>query len=334
MGAFLTYALDEGGALVHVDDVPKGAKCACRCPHCKAPLYAKNSGRWPEPGTRRHHFAHANGKECEGAFESQLHLLAKEVLQEAGIIMLPRSIKGQFPSGRVRIRNIEKEKWDDCYHIRPDIEGIMDNGERLLIEFFVSHKVDDKKRQVIVENHLKCIEIDINYQALDKAQLKKFLTDTDEDRNWIVPIPPLHKPSVESISYGSNPMYEKIKDIIKRLFDEGSLTIHPYSLLLSKSDKPINLREEGYDICDINKNYRGFKSDLLLYSSNTEKKGYISIIIRSRRRYNDYKRPQDLRVIDIILSANASIIDIQRQWENGDLSSNNNVSIEYKGFLY
>ncbi|GEM_PF-4010823 len=32
MGAFLTYALDEGGALVHVDDVAKGAKCACRCP--------------------------------------------------------------------------------------------------------------------------------------------------------------------------------------------------------------------------------------------------------------------------------------------------------------
>ena len=24
MGAFLTYALDEGGALVHVDDVAKG----------------------------------------------------------------------------------------------------------------------------------------------------------------------------------------------------------------------------------------------------------------------------------------------------------------------
>lgn len=41
MGAFLTYALDEGGALVHVDDVAKGAKCACRCPHCDAPLYAK-----------------------------------------------------------------------------------------------------------------------------------------------------------------------------------------------------------------------------------------------------------------------------------------------------
>ena len=29
MGAFLTFALDEGGALVHVDDVAKGMKCGC-----------------------------------------------------------------------------------------------------------------------------------------------------------------------------------------------------------------------------------------------------------------------------------------------------------------
>ena len=178
MGAFLTYALDEGGASVHVDNVAKGAKCACHCPHCKAPLYAKNAGQY-----REHHFAHAHGHECEGAYESQLHLLAKEVLQETGRIMLPPSNIGRFPSGSVRIRNVEIEKWDERYGIRPDAEGIMDNGERLLIEFYVSHKVDGKKRQVIVDNQLKCIEIDINYQTLDKAELKKFLSGSDEDRN-------------------------------------------------------------------------------------------------------------------------------------------------------
>lgn len=45
MGAFLTFALDEGGSLVHVDDVSKGMKCGCHCPHCDAPLYAKNAGK-------------------------------------------------------------------------------------------------------------------------------------------------------------------------------------------------------------------------------------------------------------------------------------------------
>ena len=74
----------------------------------------------------------------------------------------------------------------------------MDNGERLLIEFLVSHKVDGKKRQTIVDNHLKCIEIDINYQALDRAKLKEFLTDTADDRKWIVSMPQSQKPMGES----------------------------------------------------------------------------------------------------------------------------------------
>ncbi len=60
MGTFLTFALDEGGSLVHVDDVSKGMKCGCHCPHCDAPLYAKNAGQ-----IREHHFAHAHGHECE-----------------------------------------------------------------------------------------------------------------------------------------------------------------------------------------------------------------------------------------------------------------------------
>lgn len=195
MGAFLTFALDEGGALVHVDDVAKGMKCSCHCPHCNAPLYAKNAGQ-----IREHHFAHAHGLECEGAYESSLHLLAKEVLQETGWIMLPQSNSGAFPSGFVRIHNVEVEKWDEHYGFRSDVEGIMDNGERLLIEFLVSHKVDGKKRQTIVDNHLKCIEIDINYQALDRAKLKEFLTDTADDRKWIVSMPQSQKPMGESFS--------------------------------------------------------------------------------------------------------------------------------------
>ena len=60
MGTFLTFALDEVGPLVHVDDVSKGMMCGCHCPHCDAPLYAKNAGQ-----IREHHFAHAHGHECE-----------------------------------------------------------------------------------------------------------------------------------------------------------------------------------------------------------------------------------------------------------------------------
>ena len=324
MGAFLTYALDEGGALVHVDHVAKGAKCACHCPHCKAPLYAKNAGT-----QREHHFAHAQGHECEGAYESSLHILAKEILQETGKIMLPKSNGSHFPTGSVRIRNVEIEKWDDRYGIRPDAEGIMDNGERLLIEFYVSHKVDEKKRQIIVDNHLKCIEININYQALDKAELKEFLTGTDEDRKWIVSMPPPPKSKEESFSYGRNRMYEKARDILKEIFDEGTITIHPHYY---HPDKSFNLRQFGYDVCEVNTKYRGFKSDLLLFRSKKENKEHISINIRGRRRSEGFRYPQGLRIIDIIFKAIDTEDSTRQRLEDGDLVGDLGMTVEYFGF--
>lgn len=327
MGSFLTFALDESDALVHVDDVAKGNNCKSHCPHCGAPLCAKNAGQW-----RKHHFAHAHGHECEGAYESQLHLLAKEVLQEAGRIMLPASDRGRFPSGSVRIRNVEVEKWDDRYSIRPDAEGIMENGERLLIEFYVSHKVDGKKRQVIVDNHLKCIEIDINYQALDKQELKEFLCESNEDRKWIVSMPPPSKPAGESFSYSRNPMYEKTIDILKEIFDEGTITIHPFASSFSKKNKPFNLREVGYDVCEVNTKWRGFKSDLLLYRSQKDNKGHISINIRGRRRWDGFRYPKGLRIIDIVFYAIGTEESTRQRLKDGDLVGDLGMKIEYFGF--
>lgn len=327
MGSFLTFALDESEALVHVDNVAKGNNCKCHCPHCGAPLCAKNAGQ-----RREHHFAHAHGHECEGAYESQLHLLAKEVLQETGIIMLPPSRNGAFPSGAVRIYNIQVEKWDDKYHIKPDVEGIMNNGERLLIEFYVSHKVDGKKRKIIVDNHLKCMEIDINYQALDKKELKDFLCCSDEDRKWIVSMPPPPKSTGESNSYGRNPMYEKTRDILKEIFDDGSITIHPYTASFLHPNNAFDLRQIGYDVCEVNTRYRGFKSDLLLYRSKKEDKGNISINIRGRRRGEGFRFPKGLRIIDIIFKSIGSEESTKQRLKDGDIIGDLGMIVEYYGF--
>ena len=74
----IDYAIDASGKLVHVDDVPTGLKCGCRCPCCDEKLEAKNAGK-----KREHHFAHASGSDCSGAYESMLHLLAKEKVMSA-----------------------------------------------------------------------------------------------------------------------------------------------------------------------------------------------------------------------------------------------------------
>ena len=246
--------------------------------------------------------------------------------------MLPPSNSGRFPSGSVRIRNVEVEKWDDRYGIRPDAEGLLDNGERLLIEFYVSHKVEGNKRKVIVDNHLKCIEIDINYQALDKNELKEFLSCSDEDRKWIVSMPPPPKTAGGSFSYGRNPMYDKTRDYLKEIFDDGSITIHPYLTSYSHPDKPYDLRLIGYDVCEVNTKYRGFKSDLLLYRSQKEDKGHISINIRGRRRSEYFRYPKGLRIIDIVFKAIGTEESTKQRLKEGDLTGDLGMTIEYYGF--
>ena len=232
----------------------------------------------------------------------------------------------------VRIQNIEVEKWDERYGIRPDAEGVMDNGEKLLIEFYVSHKVDGKKRQVIVDNHLKCIEIDINYQALDKTELKEFLSGSDEDRKWIVSMPLPPKASGESFSYGRNPMYEKTRDILKEIFDEGTITIHPHASSFYLQDIPFDLRKFGYDVCEVKTKYRGFKSDLLLYRSQKEDKGYISINIRGRSRNEDFRYPKGLRIIDLVFRSIGLEEDTRKRLKDGNITGDLGMAIEYYGF--
>ena len=322
MGAFLTYALNKDGELTYVDAVANGAACECRCPHCNSPLYAKNGGE-----ERQHHFAHAQGHECEGAYESSLHLLAKEVLQETGCIMLPPNKPG-FPSGLVRLRNIEVEKFDQRYHIKPDLEGVMNNGERLLVEFLVSHKVNREKRKVIVDNRLKCIEIDINYLALKKEELRRFLTESFEDRKWIVELPP-PKPKRDDISSssGRKPIYDFTRNLLKEVFDKRTLRINPYNRGLH-----FDLKEHGYDTCEVGARFRGFKTDLLLYRSQKENKGYIAICIRGKRRSEFIKRPKDLRIIDIILKTDLKEDYITKHFLPGLLAQDYAVAIDYYEF--
>lgn len=293
MEPLLNYALDGNGALVHIDNVIKGKACGCFCPSCKKPLCAKLGKK------RTHHFAHVYDHNCKGAYESVLHLLAKEVLQETGCIMLPQVSKKGFPTGLVKLQSVEVEKWDEQFHIKPDVEGVMENGERLLVEFLVSHKVNDKKRQVIVDNNLKCMEIDINYQSLEKAELREFLINSNEDREWVEPLQ-FNQKGTNGISHPSsrNPVYAQARDVLKNTYDEKTLLLHPFfeyfeNYSMFNSDRIIDLKELGYDVCEVHTKFRGFKCDLLLSRSQDDGKGWpISINVRGRRRSSGFKHPQ------------------------------------------
>lgn len=318
MSALLTYALNKEKVLVNIDDVAKGGACHCVCPQCGNPLIAKNGGL-----KREHHFAHFHGEICEDAYETTLHLLAKEVLLECGKIMLPPKT-GDFPTGQVALHNMKQETWDAEYNIKPDFEGIMPNGERLLIELYVSHKVSDQKRNVVIKNNLKCLEIDLNYVELNKEALKKFLLEETDDRYWIVPSEdkPKSYGDGEGGYYYRNPLHDEALKTIKDRFEDGTLAI-------TWKDKVYKLKDLKYDVCESkSSSFRGMKSDLLLYRSKEEKdKGHISINVRGRRRNFDFRYPKNLRIIDIVIKESYEL-----EWFKGLDSLMENNNIIFNGF--
>ena len=160
-----------------------------------------------------------------------------------------------------------------------------------------------------------------------------FLTQSTEDRKWVVSVPPSSPKPGQSSLYVRNPIYEETRDALKEVFDEGTLVIYPYQVLSYKG-KAFDLRDLGYDVCEVNTKYRGFKSDLLLYRSNKKNKGAISIDVRGRRRREDFRHPEDLRVIDIILKYDSLTEDVKSRWKSGDLFNTFGETIYYTGFKY
>ena len=135
--AYLTWALNQEGDLVHVDEVPNGNDCGCICPHCKSKLCAKNGG---DGEKMIHHFAHISGADCVGAVESALHKMAKDILLETKCVYLPDRYDGR--TGELHhFDRVEMEFYDKDTRLRPDSIGY--NGDDYLwIEFKRTHAVD------------------------------------------------------------------------------------------------------------------------------------------------------------------------------------------------
>lgn len=176
---YLTYALDADGKLVHIDSVLTGLACHCFCPHCKNELVAKNGGN-----LKVHHFAHANGSDCVGAIESALHKMAKDILQEHRLIMLPPITRGANGEHQV-FRNVEAEVFDKELSLRPDCIGYIGNSGLIWVEFKRTHEVDAKKAGKIISAKIDCIEIDLNSCELDPIKVKNFIENSGEKRKWI-----------------------------------------------------------------------------------------------------------------------------------------------------
>ncbi|MCM1318033.1 MAG: hypothetical protein NC241_07660 [Bacteroides sp.] len=106
----LRYAIDSQNNFVSVDKVAKGLACNCFCPSCRERLIAKNGGT-----KRIHHFAHASGVDCDSAYETMLHILAKIKIQEAFLNQEEFKIQFEHRAYCPNAKSCGFVKYDDCF---------------------------------------------------------------------------------------------------------------------------------------------------------------------------------------------------------------------------
>ena len=187
----LTYGLKNGN-LIHISEVANGLACGCICTHCKQTLVAKNNLN----NKKEAHFAHYSTKECEGALETTLHLLAKEVLLKTKSLFLPDYHYDYNPNNEWSIYNegrivvfdeilLEKSIEVAGKQIITDAIGII-KDKQILIEFANSHFVDEDKKRKIENSNLPCVEINLTEQILDEKSIFKFLNSKSSFIYWVI----------------------------------------------------------------------------------------------------------------------------------------------------
>ncbi len=170
----MTRALDDNGHIVDVKDVVSGKGCNCTCIGCRGAVWAKKG-----PVTA-HHFAHEpnsiEDNSCNWKPETEIHVLAKEVLATDRQLLLPIGTINPI------YKNIVfDEMVCEVYEGRviPDVIGFID-GEKVLIEVAVTHFCDRGKIKELKKVNATCVELDLSGfrvkgETISKEEIRGYL---------------------------------------------------------------------------------------------------------------------------------------------------------------
>lgn len=185
-GVELVYGRQMDGTLTHISEAQRGLACACTCPACGRTLIARK-GR-----IKVEHFGHyGQGTGCGRNAETNAHIWAKEVLGREKRILLPPvgaqigretlQIHGQ---GFFTFAHAELEKILD--DLVPDVVLTTRDGQRLLVEVYVTHACGPEKIAKLKDRGLATLEIDLSAwrKSDDREQIEKALIET-APRTWL-----------------------------------------------------------------------------------------------------------------------------------------------------
>lgn len=189
----LTYAKTKDGNGISIHDVIKTVtQSSYFCPCCNEPVVARQGSHnaW--------HFAHKSKRECEGAFQTALHLMAKDILSETKYFYLPDIYTKEHwlydsmyippvcihKGGLIPIDSVALEIRSG--DIIPDII-MTSKGRTFFVEIFVTHKIDENKKWKISELGISTIEIDLSRcdREINKQELSAFLVGDCKEKYWV-----------------------------------------------------------------------------------------------------------------------------------------------------
>lgn len=189
----MTFACGEDKELVHVDAVPNGLACNCRCAACGARLVAKQGHE------TAHHFAHEGGSGCPGALETSLHLAAKTILMRERRMALPDvvavaeapDVQGVLHSATRTLKS-KAVMFDEVRaevrrgRVIPDIVASV-QGKTLLVEIAVTHFADEAKKAVLRDQGTAAVEVDLSAAGVDWnwKTLAHAVVEATENKVWL-----------------------------------------------------------------------------------------------------------------------------------------------------
>lgn len=184
----------KNGQLIYIFEAARGLACGCVCVACGQPLVARKGHQ------RRHHFAHATDIDCQGAAETALHLLSKELFGELNYIVLPPYdfVKEQKTKAGVVVKHQQQVAKGGTVSIKgaqiesseagfiPDV--VLNCGTKnLIVEIAVTHKVDRDKMRHIRRRDLPAIEIRLEFSdaLLSRDELRNKLQNDLRSKFWL-----------------------------------------------------------------------------------------------------------------------------------------------------
>lgn len=172
-----SWAENEQGQMVHVDTVPRGLQCGCKCPYCHERLLARHGD------VKQHGFAHhsdTRGANLKICYMVTMYKLAEHIIQSMKRVHAP-SYYGIFPEKDIEFVDVRIDSRYERADKQPDVIGTTKEGQQYLIEFLFQYKIQHKT--AIDYQNMNCLEIDLSNQTLET--LETFLLSSSNDRKWV-----------------------------------------------------------------------------------------------------------------------------------------------------